>query len=270
MCIGKNIYWAMKPLNPRYSKVQNKNWQCVVNVAVGEHYVRHQQRLHQSIRLYSQIPVVFWTDAWPPESPSHQEVHYAFKYYAMKAAVAKGYTTLLYLDASMYCVDSIHPIFERIQQNGFYFVGGAHNGSFGWADLREHISDAALEFVGLRREQLVDAGVVGGGVVGLDLTHPIGKELWEYWPQMIDRGLTMVHYRKDRPEGKIRSIDSEDDCSPISKDPNVKCHLGDEAVWSAILYRKGLQADAWKDFYLGENGPDTLPTGILRSDYALS
>src|SRR5262252_4800596 len=85
---------------------------CIVNVATTEQYRKGQDRLMQTSK--EQV----WYSL-PDGCPSHQETPYAFKAYAMMEA-SKQYDLLLWCDSSIVSVQSLKPLWDRIERDGYW------------------------------------------------------------------------------------------------------------------------------------------------------
>ena len=107
---------------------------CVVNVATGS-YVRGQERLTEKLASMG-VDYVHFRDRLPAGSPSHRDVPYAFKAYALEAAMLQGYTTLLWADACILPVKPLDELFERIERDGYWI------GNNGWTNY-EWTADSA-------------------------------------------------------------------------------------------------------------------------------
>ena len=60
---------------------------AVVTVATRQPYVRYVSRLISSLLEHGYEGAILpWINAWPPGSPPHQEMHYAFKVHAVLEA----------------------------------------------------------------------------------------------------------------------------------------------------------------------------------------
>jgi len=144
---------------------------CVVNVAVGPGHVRGQQRLTESLRAWKyQGDFISWTDAYPPGSPTHQSAPYAFKFFALKEALRRGYDTVLWLDASFWAIDEPMKVFRVIDKRGYaLWLSGWTTG--------EWTSDAALKMLRITREEAFKYPLVMGGAVGISKYHAGAMEL---------------------------------------------------------------------------------------------
>ena len=69
----------------------------IVSVATGG-YVPLQERLMESLRSAGyRDAVIRWTNELPPGSPSHEDVPYGFKVFAIQEAFRRGHTSILWL-----------------------------------------------------------------------------------------------------------------------------------------------------------------------------
>ena len=84
---------------------------CVVNFAKDHWYPRGQDRLRSSlIATGFDGHMLFHNDERGLGAPSHQECSYGFKPYALLDAVNRGYTHILWCDASMWAIRNIQPM----------------------------------------------------------------------------------------------------------------------------------------------------------------
>lgn len=117
----------------------------VVNVATGS-YVRGQERLRQAVE--SQADFLSWADVMPPGSPSHTDVPYAFKAWAILRALDAGHETILWADSSMLPISPLGPLFERIEAEGYWISRN------GWMNHQWTADDAySLLYPGISTEQ---------------------------------------------------------------------------------------------------------------------
>lgn len=107
----------------------------------------------------------------------HSESMYAFKPKSFLKANEMGYTTILWLDASMYVLKDLTPIFEQIERDGYYFQdSGWPNSIFTTPDQKEYFG--------------TDKGImISSGVLGLDLTSEVGREFLNIWNKASDDGM---------------------------------------------------------------------------------
>lgn len=205
---------------------------CCYSETNREYYASYWQRLETSLQQYApNCAHICWRNEWPPGSPAHLPMPYAFKYYAVKDALQKGYTQVMWLDAGTQAIAPIQPLWDRIASHGYVLLGGCD-------ELSKWISDYALEKFGYTRDQAKGMKLAGGCLVGIDSTSPKAMEFFDEWGKLVrDRKLLMGANRKARECGGVmRSLMlSDHDESVISEDPTVEGHRSDESCFSLLM-----------------------------------
>jgi hypothetical protein len=206
---------------------------AIVNVAIdgdgmpGTYYSDAQKRLYQSLADAGGCKGsgwgCTWTNHYPPGSEPHPAVPYHFKQMAMQQAANLGYMHLLWLDAVMVAVKPIEPIFQQIEEQG-YFLWQHAIGTVG-----EWTSDACLKALNVSRGAAFEMPMLCSGVFGYSLMHPVGKELHEKFlrttPTML-RG--MWHNRNLN----------------VSRHRRVQGHRHDQSVLSLLSAQMGLKGNS--------------------------
>ena len=72
---------------------------CIVGVATGPFAVGQDRFRHNKFVVDDDSDFIAWNGCVPPGSPSHFDMPYAFKAWAIKFAVEAGYTSILWADA---------------------------------------------------------------------------------------------------------------------------------------------------------------------------
>lgn len=218
----------------------NDKARCVfVSVGVGERYEPYVRRLRESVAKNWSGPTLFYEGVWPPGSPTHHQVNYAFKAYAIKEAIRRGYTCLVYSDACVVAQKPMDPLFDHVIQDGYLLIADKHR-------LRTWASDAILDWIDTDRADVPEsAESAAGGFIGMDLLHPVGNKLYTLWQAAFDRGLSKVLWADGRRTSERASSVMADTGEFISSDPDVKGSMGDEAVLGAIMLKHG---------YIGQPG----------------
>jgi hypothetical protein len=155
---------------------------CIVNVSVeGMHngagncrpYVtKGLKRLRESLAQYPGVQSLTWVDSWPMDSPTEAEMPRAFKVYAMERA-AKENDVLLWVDSSMWFVRDPSPVFEWIEEHGFYGLDWGH-------PVGDKLSDEAVERLESSRLEVGMTPLVLGGFWGVDVRSEVGRQLMAY------------------------------------------------------------------------------------------
>ena len=194
---------------------------CVVNVAVGPGHVRGQQRLMESLRVQKyRGDFISWTDAYPPGSPTHAQTPYAFKFFALKEAVRRGYDVICWLDASFWAVADPMIVFREISRQGYALWLS------GWT-VGNWCKDSALPALGVTREEALKIPLVMGGAVGIDMNNPLGRSLLDQMLRYAQDGISFPG-PWDNKERKA------------SSDPRVYGHRHDMPALSVAAHRLGM------------------------------
>jgi len=150
---------------------------AVINVSTRK-YHNGLYRLRQTIQDNSpQTIFLYFTREYQIGAPFHTNSMYAFKPYAFREAMEQGFTTVLWLDASMYVRKDLTPIFEQIERDGYYGQDS------GWENSR-WTTPEQKEYFGTDKGKMISSGVIG-----LDLTNPIGIEFLNRWIKASDDGM---------------------------------------------------------------------------------
>lgn len=215
------------------------NKRVVVNVAVdsgGSGYVSLQKRLLDSLDAKGGRPAVMcWTNGYPPGSPDHSGSAYAFKLYAIKEAIAKGFQTVVWMDARLHAIGDLALLFEAIESSGVYVVKDDNS-------LASFCSDEALHYFGLTREKAKNINLACGGLLGFDFTKQIAHDIFNDWFKAYELGM----YR-----------------GTVSKHSGQQEHRGDESILAALLHRHGIPYHTLNEHYCSD--ADVQPTTLLRS-----
>jgi hypothetical protein len=114
-------------------------------------------------------------------APLHADNPYAFKVFALEAAIKAGYESILWLDSSAYAVGDVSPIFRLIEQDGYFFHPDGNM-------LGVWSNDRLLEYYGLTRDEAMAIPMVKGGMWGINAQHRVGYELRKACDAGIFRG----------------------------------------------------------------------------------
>jgi hypothetical protein len=187
----------------------NEERRVIVNVATGR-YVRGQARLVQSFSGFKRT----WTDQLPPGSPSHEEVPYAFKAFALKKVADSGhFDLLLWADASIVPGPApLSKIWERLETVGYWISKNGYRNSE-WTAL------SSLQYLGVTEEENHEIEHVVATAFGLNLKSEIGRKfLDEYY----------------------RLANTEAFCGPWRGGIGVQ-HRHDQTAASVIAYKLGME-----------------------------
>lgn len=250
------------------------NRRAVVTVATG-HYVRGARRLNDILAGQGE-DLVCWLDRLPNDSPSHQDVPYAFKAYALKHAERRGYTSLLWADACIHPVSSLEPIWERIERDGYWFSRNGWTNDQWTADsaypdlFPEYKSlQGQYDALGFEMARKVNHGIehVVATSFGIDLRHGKGRAfLDEYFRLASETKAFCGPWINANAEMATR-IDAPRvmPCGPLS----TRGHRHDQTAASVIAWRLGFNLTSPPDLFAYPNRDGSFPKeAILIADGA--
>jgi len=159
----------------------------IVNFSVGTEYLKGQQRLKESLKNEETL---FFNDYDKIGSPSHYEVPYAFKLYAIYQALLQGYSSVLWLDSSIVAVKPLDKIWEIIETKGYFMEEAGH-----W--LGRWTNDRALKNFGIDRETANNIPMYSAGLTGLDFSNQKAVDFFKDWFKFATDGETFKGDWKD-------------------------------------------------------------------------
>ena len=213
---------------------------AIVNCAIGDTYLVLQERL--ILRCQEHCPDVkhLFFDDYPEGCPPHAERQYAFKIYALRAAIAAGADEVIWMDCTFQPRADIERLWQHIESVGWYVQ------KQGDATLAEWCCDSALEIFGVTRTQALDIPMVLSGLVGLDLKSRVGAQIWDKWQRSYEAGAF---------DGPHLNIPGEEHAEwgnkfsgHCSDDPVVNGHRHDEAALSWVVWSMGLDLPTATEF----------------------
>lgn len=214
------------------------NKAVIISAGVGGWYPAGVKRLERSLNFEGWGgDILTWKD-YPPNCPRHDDIPYYLKIAAFEQAISKGYTHILWVDASFFAVANPMPMFDIINDQGFWFFSSGYN-------LAQSVSDAALNFIGKTRNEAANEIEWASGCVGVNLENPDGKALYEKWKYYMDAGLSKGSRLHDNQ----------------SSDERFLFHRQDQSCLNLAIWDLGLHNDRVDDMvaYKGTNfNPDKV------------
>jgi hypothetical protein len=162
---------------------------CVISFANNRgNYYAGLDRLHQSMQEFGKcINFIGFRDEDSIGAPYHQDNPYAFKLYCFRKALKMGFTKILYVDASVFAVRDVYPIFNRIKEQGYLMQEAGHY-------LKDWCNELCREWYKLSTHELSTFLMYGNaGLLGLDFSNPIAEKFFFQWWH----GMTMGMFRGD-------------------------------------------------------------------------
>lgn len=186
---------------------------AIVNVATGR-FVALQDRLRAAVeRGDCGADLICWRDEYPPGSPTHEEAPFAFKAFAVQAAMNQGPQSVLWLDSAVMPVKPLAPLWDLIERQGYWFSSNPpYNDPSGpkW-NCGQWTCDSALGPLDAKREELFAIPHVIGGAFGLNFRHEIA---WDFFREYLRLATERTAF-----QGPIANENGE-----ASADPRVLGH----------------------------------------------
>lgn len=226
---------------------------CIVNVATGA-YVRGQDRL-ASCPLIADALTLFCRDEMPPGSPSHADIPYAFKSFALRAAADQGATVLLWADACILPIRPLEPLWEKIEREGAWISNN------GWKNS-EWTCDSAYSDLGVTREENEQIPHVVATVFGLNLGHPTGKGIFDEYLRLAQtNAFKGPWWNSKHPDyqGRLGAYP----CGP----PTTRGHRHDQTCLSVLAHRFGVQLTNAPELFAYSGGQTDNTILIADSTY---
>lgn len=200
------------------------NKAVIICAGIGGWYSAGVRRLERTLNFEGWGgSILTWTD-YPPNCPSHEDVPYYFKIAAFEEAIKQGYTHILWVDASIFAVKNPMPMFDIINDQGFWFFSSGYN-------LAQSSSDAALNFFGRTRDEAEYQPEWASGCVGINLENPDGNKLYHRWKYYMDSGISRGSRLHDNQ----------------SQDPRFLFHRQDQTCLNLAIWELGLRNDKVED-----------------------
>lgn len=167
--------------NPQQKMPQKKR--CIVNFAdKAGWYSRGQQRLKdECFKYFPGGDVVILNDYDLIGSPKHHDNPYAFKVYAIDYARKLGYTSILFVDSSIYPVKDVTPVFDHIEKQGYLMQQAGHF-------IDRWTNDACRAYFNLSPEESKNMIMYSAGFTGLDFTNMKAVEFFTQWKAAAEAG----------------------------------------------------------------------------------
>lgn len=130
----------------------------------------------------------------------HEINPYAFKIVAFQKAIDYGYTSILWLDSSVFAVAPVEPIFEYIETNGHIAQDAGHM-------LGTWCNDETLDYFNMSREEADKIKMIGNaGFLGLDFTKHSSASFFEAWKQSMVDGMFKGSWDNHRHDMSCSSL----------------------------------------------------------------
>lgn len=173
---------------------------CIVSLGTkNSRYVDGLARLSNSLRdNASGIDFLGFIHEASVGAPLHTDHPYAFKVYAIQRAIDMGYTSVLWLDCSVWAVAPVHPIFDIIEQVGYWFEGaGCFTGEWTNKETLNH-----YEFT---LDEALELPMIQSGFMGFNINESATKFIWKEFKKGCEAGLFNGSWGNHRHDQSVMS-----------------------------------------------------------------
>lgn len=209
---------------------------CIVNFATETGWYKGGQiRLLESLHAVGyKGDVLTWIGEESLKCPSHQQVPYGFKTYALAEAYFKGYELALLLDCSMVAIQPLDKIFNHIEEHGHFIQDSGY-------DVGQWCSDAALGTLQITREEAFSIRCCSAGCTGLNFKNTRSVDFLKQWHEKANDNITF-----------IGAWDNKD--GQVSTDSRVLGHRHDQTAASVLAHKLNMKIMP-RDYYFSYYTP---------------
>jgi hypothetical protein len=203
----------------------------IVNAFYGgaKWYEKGQARLAESITKNNCFIETFFTQNSFINSFFNPSCPYTIKSAIISQAINWGYESILWLDCSIWLNKDLSPIFEQIEQDGYYLIDSGYN-------CAQTISDKALKIVNLSRDEAEKIPETWSCVFGLNMNNEKGRNLAHNFLDMSKKGVFEGSREHDNQSNDQRFLFHRQDQSGLSLSAYFSnCHLTDNKKHLAYL-----------------------------------
>jgi hypothetical protein len=191
---------------------------CIINAYTNTGwYKRGSDRLHNSLVHHGYSGDVIITNGFANHNYD-MSCGYNVKAAALEEAINKGYTHILWLDCSVFCIKNPAPLFDVINHEGIYFWKSGYN-------CAQTCNDRILEYFGVDRNDAEKMGDCSTSQFGLNLNNPVAREFAERFLQACKDGMAIGSRFHDNQ----------------SSDPRFLFHRNEQSIASLLIGLMGLK-----------------------------
>jgi len=215
----------------------------IVNLATGR-YVAGQTRLATSLANvgYDGQFLAFQKES-SIGAPPHNQNPYAFKIHGFRRAEQLGHRFVLWLDASVWAIRDVQPVFDHIEEHGHIMQYAGHNCGR-WSN------DRCLEYFDITRDEAENMLMYGNaGFLGLDLWDTRATAFLHSWEKAMKAGIFKgAWHNKQQTE---------------SKDPRCAGHRHDMVVGSIIANKLNMEYQKGGDWLAYARPEETVRDTVI-------
>lgn len=186
-----NQFWK----NPNLEPVKR----CIVNLVTNKFYEKGQTRLFEYCKANFDGPVFTYYGENSILAPLHSDNPYAFKIYVIEDARREGFNQILWLDASVYPVKDIAPVFDWLTEKGILLEEAGHYAGT-WAP------QYVLDYFKINKEEAMKMPMFSAGYCGFDFTNQISIEFFAEWKESMLNGMFKGNWADHRHDMTCGSI----------------------------------------------------------------
>ena len=206
---------------------------AIINLVTPGRYEVGQKRLIETIREHGNFDgdVLTWVGEDKVGARLHHVSPYGFKVFAFFEALRQGYEQILWVDASVYCIADVTPVFDHIDKHGYIMQEAGHM-------VGTWTNDKTLKHFALTRDQAMQMPMYGNaGFLGLNFNDQRALEFLERWA---------AAERADMFKGQWHNKANTE-----SLDKRCEGHRHDMCCGSIIAHRLGMEfqkGDEWLQY----------------------
>lgn len=174
---------------------------AIVNLVTthNEGYIKGQERLVESLKGRFDGDVVTFRGESSVGAPLHQDNPYAFKLYAIREVRERGYDQILWLDASVYAVKDVSPVFDWLTVKGVFMEEAGH-----WAG--DWSPEYVLDYFCIDKGIASEMPCFAAGYVGFDFTREKSRNFFARWYNAMRDGMFVGSWNNHRHDLTCGSI----------------------------------------------------------------
>ena len=146
----------------------------------GTPYKRGQERLIESLKYHGFRYDILAFQDWP-KMKYDTSCGYNIKAAAFDEAIKQGYERILWLDSSVWAIKKVEPLFDYIDQTGWYFYSNGFT-------VRQTSDDQSLAYFGMSADEAAEVGDISSSMFGLHMGNPKAQQFLEKWLQSARDG----------------------------------------------------------------------------------
>lgn len=235
----------------------------ICNVGVGAGHVNGSRRLKESLDFHGiNWEQFFWLDKYPKGCPTHKEVPYAFKPYAILEAKKAGCDIVIWADSAVWAINgNVEALISYIETKGYYFISSGYS-------IGQWTSDKTIEGMCYARDDELHDPSKSQMIMACFFAIDFRIEFMSWF--------FMEYYHACLSnKGYLLKGDWKNDKLQVSKDIRCTGHRHDQSIISLLIKRHNLEiVNGHENFfqyypydnYVGKNWKEVqLDNKVLKS-----